>query len=106
VVCSPPSLYGVSPLAEKGTNPYGLLGLSAVWPRTLPDFAFSLFRERGDKPMNQESESVLLREFVQQWRQFGSAACSVTIFSAWYVLHHFWAILKWKLARRSGQTSS
>lgn len=75
----------------------GLLGLSAVWLRTLADFTISVIRQHRDKPVEANSESVLLRDFLQKWRRLGSEALSVTAFSTWYGLHllrlHFWAIL-------------
>lgn len=65
----------------------GLLGLAAVWLRTLADFTISVIRQHRDQPVQASSESVLLRDFLQKWRQFASEALSVTAFSTWYGLH-------------------
>jgi hypothetical protein len=73
--------------ALDGYRRHGLLGLSAVWLRTLADFTFSVFREHRDKPAEVSSESVLLRDFLQKWRRLSSDALSVAAFSAWYGLH-------------------
>ena len=56
-------LFGDTALA--GYRRYGLLGLSAVWLRTLADFTFSVFHEHRDKPAELSSESLLLRDFLQ-----------------------------------------
>ncbi|HTU93537.1 MAG TPA: hypothetical protein VMF69_25885 [Gemmataceae bacterium] len=65
----------------------GLLGLVAMWLRTLADFTISVIRQHRDRPVQVSSESVLLRDFLQKWRRLGSEALSVTAFSAWYGLH-------------------
>ena len=65
----------------------GLLGLAAMWLRTLPDFTISVLRQHRDKPVQASSESALLRDFLQKWRRFGSEALSVTAFSTWYGWH-------------------
>ncbi len=83
--------------ALDGYRRHGLLGLSAVWLWTLADFTISVFRQHREKPVKVSSESLLLHEFLQQWRQFGSAALSATVFSTWYGLHllrlYFWVSL-------------
>lgn len=65
----------------------GLLGLAALWMRTLADFTISVIRQHRDQPVQVSSESVLLRDFLHKWRRFGSEALSVTVFSIWYGLH-------------------
>lgn len=65
----------------------GLLGLAAMWLRTLADFTISVPRQHRDKPVAASSESVLLYDFLHKWRRFGSEALSVTVFSTWYGLH-------------------
>lgn len=84
-------------MAFNGYRRHGLLGLSAVWLRTLVDFTFSVIRQHRDKPVNASSESALFGEFLQQWRQFGSAALSAAVVSTWYSLHLlrlcFWVTL-------------
>jgi|SRR6185437_14113065 len=78
----------------------GLRGLLVVWLRTLADFTVSVIRQHRDKPVEVSSESVLLRDLWQQWRQFGSVALSATTFSAlygWHLLRLFFrrAVLVW-----------
>ncbi len=65
----------------------GLRGLLVVWLRTLADFTVSVVRQHRDKPVQLSSESVLLRDLWQQWRQFGVVTFSATTFSAWYGWH-------------------
>jgi hypothetical protein len=65
----------------------GLWGLLVVWLWTLADFTVSVVRQHRDKPVEVSSESVLLRDLWQQWRQFGVVAFSATTFSAWYGWH-------------------
>lgn len=65
----------------------GLLGLLAVWLRTLTDFTISVIRQHRDKPVEVSSESLLLRDLLHKWRRLGTDALFVTVFSAWYVLH-------------------
>jgi hypothetical protein len=66
----------------------GLWGLLIVWLRTLVDFSVSVVQQHREQPAAAvSSESVLLRDLLRQWRQFGAATLSVTTFSAWYVLH-------------------
>lgn len=83
--------------ALDGYRRHGLLGLSAVWLRTLLDFTNSVLRQHLDKPVTVSSESVLLRDFLRKWGQLGCNALSATAFSAWYGLHllrlYFWATL-------------
>lgn len=66
----------------------GLWGLLVIWLRTLMDFSVSVVRQHREQPVAApSSESVLLRDLLRQWRQFGAATLSTTAFSAWYVLH-------------------
>jgi hypothetical protein len=65
----------------------GFLGLTAMWLRTLVDFTISAIRQHRDKPVEVSSESVLLRDFLQNWRRLGSDVLSVTTYSTWYGLH-------------------
>ncbi|HEY7426540.1 MAG TPA: hypothetical protein VH682_20060 [Gemmataceae bacterium] len=78
----------------------GLWGLLVVWLWTLMDFSVSVVRQHREQSAAVSSESVLLRDLLQRWRQFGSVAFSATAFSAWYGLHLlrllFWrAVLVW-----------
>jgi len=63
----------------------GLRGLVMVWLRTLVDFSVSVVRQHREQAAAApaSSESVLLRDLWQQWRQFATVAISATTFSAW-----------------------
>lgn len=65
----------------------GLWGLLVVWLWTLVDFSVSVVRQHREQSAAVSSESVLLRDLLQRWRQFGSVAFSATAFSTWYGLH-------------------
>lgn len=65
----------------------GLLGLSALWLRTLADFTVSVIRQHRDKPEEATSETVLLRDLMRQWSQCGAAALATTALSIWYTFH-------------------
>lgn len=67
----------------------GLVGLLMVWLRTLADFSVSVVRQHREQAaaVPASSESVLLRDLLQQWRQFGVVALSAITFSTWYGLH-------------------
>lgn len=65
----------------------GLLGLSAMWLRTLADLASSVIRQHRDRPAVVTSESVLLHDLLQKWRRLGTEALAVTAFSTWYGWH-------------------
>ncbi|HTU19117.1 MAG TPA: hypothetical protein VMG10_13740 [Gemmataceae bacterium] len=65
----------------------GLLGLLAVWLRTLRDFTVSVIQQHRDKPVPVSSESVLLKVLLQKWQRLGAEALSVTAFSTWYGWH-------------------
>lgn len=65
----------------------GVLGLSALWLRTLADFTISVIRQYRDQPAPVRSESVLLSDLLQKWRRLGTEALSVSAFSLWYAWH-------------------
>lgn len=65
----------------------GLLGLSAMWLRTLADFTISVIRQHRDRPAPVSSESDLFHDLLQKWRRLGTEALSVTAFSIWYGWH-------------------
>jgi hypothetical protein len=65
----------------------GVLGLSALWLRTLADFTISVIRQYRDLPVPISSESALLLDLLQKWRRLGSEALSVSAFSLWYGWH-------------------
>lgn len=61
----------------------GLLGLSALWLRTLADFTSSVIRQHREQT-SREGETLSLRHVAQQWLALGGGLVSATVMSMRY----------------------